>query len=662
MPNYQRFQTISAGAQNRFDPDSPVWVSRYRLSLDAESGKRLLQVRMVNLSDKRLRQVFLRIRCIEAETRKVTTLEMIPLPAVLVLPGRAFGDDKIVEITPPDISFVEAFVQRVVFSDGTTWNEESPHNYLAFAAPVPVKTDDPDYRLYRERAEQGGVRNSYYFHSQKGVWTCTCGQPNGTASLRCAHCGADRLWLEKNMDPEYLEPAPVQPPVQNPAPAQSAMPMVVPFMTAPPAPYPDYPLYPDTRPVPQPEEDEDDSDEEDQTSHAGRTLAIALAAVLALCIAVFCVFKFLMPYLRYRNALTAQSAGDYQTAVAIFEDLGDYKDSADRINQIALQKVRAAMSAQDYAGALQLLEPIRSLEGAEALRADCIYSLGVLAFNDGDLDRAQAYVDQLAAEYPEYDGLPTLRQYCSYSLGNRRAGEAAELTDPNERIQAYEDAISRFTEAGDYSDSADRILECRFRIGVEQMNAEQFPAAIDTFTQLGDYKQSREYRSDCMFRYAQTHLDGTDQTAIDYLETLSAEGYEGAQELLDRLNGIGFRFNLSLSAAASDAEVSVVANLSSLYIHYEVARSSGSAVLILARYTMPDGRQGRAILNSDGSASGMKPWAAIFPTDCSTSGYVRVEFFDSERGEVEPLQAISFEYRYQQSSQPDSGNGLTING
>jgi hypothetical protein len=64
MPNYQRFQTISAGAQNRFDPDSPVWVSRYRLSLDAESGKRLLQVRMVNLSDKRLRQVFLRIRCI----------------------------------------------------------------------------------------------------------------------------------------------------------------------------------------------------------------------------------------------------------------------------------------------------------------------------------------------------------------------------------------------------------------------------------------------------------------------------------------------------------------------------------------------------------------------------------------------------------------------
>ena len=44
MPNYQRFQTISAGAQNRFDPDSPVWVSRYRLTLDVESGKRLLQV------------------------------------------------------------------------------------------------------------------------------------------------------------------------------------------------------------------------------------------------------------------------------------------------------------------------------------------------------------------------------------------------------------------------------------------------------------------------------------------------------------------------------------------------------------------------------------------------------------------------------------------
>lgn len=659
MPNYQRFQTISAGAQNRFDPDSPVWVSRYRLTLDAESGKRLLQVRMVNLSDKRLRQVFLRIRCMEAETRKVTTLEMIPLPAVLVLPGRAFGDDKIVEITPPDTSFVEAFVQRVVFSDGTAWNEESPHNYLAFAAPVPVKTDDPDYQLYRERAEQGGVRNSYYFHSQKGVWTCTCGQPNGTASLRCAHCGADRLWLEKNMDPEYREPAPVQPPVRDPAPAQPAMPVVMPFVGAP---YPEYPPYPDNRPVSQPEEEEEDSEDEEQPSHAGRTLAIALAAVLALCIAGFCVFKFLMPYLRYRNALTAQSAGDYQTAVSIFEELGDYKDSADRIDQIALQKVRAAMSAQDYAGALQLLEPIRAVEGAEALRADCIYSLGVLAFNDGDLDRAQAYVDQLAAEYPNYDGLPTLRQYCSYSLGNRRAGEAAELTDPNERIRAYEDAISRFTEAGGYSDSADRILECRFRIGVEQMNADQLSEAIETFTQLGDYKQSLQYRSDCMFRYAQTHLDGADQTTVEYLEALSAEGYEGAQELLDRLNGKGFRFNLSLSEAVSNAEVSIVANLSSLFIHYEVVRSNGSAVLILARYTLPDGRQGRALLNSDGSAVGMKPWASVFPTDCSISGFVKVEFFDSVRGEVEPLQVISFEYRAQQTAKSALENGLTING
>ena len=655
MPNYQRFQTISAGAQNRFDPDSPVWVSRYRLTLDVESGKRLLQVRMVNLSDKRVRQVFLRIRCMEATTRQVTTLEMIPLPAVLVLPGRAFGDDKIVEITPADTTFVEAFVQRVVFSDGTSWNEESTNNYIAFAAPVPVKTDDPDYQLYRERAEQGGVRNSYYFHSQKGVWTCTCGQPNGSAALRCAHCGADRIWLEKNMDPEYREPAPQQQP-HEPAPAQNPVPMAVPVMTAPPIfpPYPDYPPYPDNRPAPA-EEDETEEDEEDSGSHAGRNLAIALAAVLFLSIAVFSVFKFLMPYLRYRNAVSAQSSGDYQTAVAIFEDLGDYKDSTARLDQIALQKVRAAMSSQDYAGALQLLEPIRAVEGAEALRADCIYSLGVLAYNNGELDTAWSYVEQLEKEYPNYEGLPTLRQYCDYSFGNRCAGEAAELSEPGERIQAYEEAIRWFTEAGDYSDSADRILECRFRIGMEQMNQNDLPAAIDTFTQLGDYKEASQYRSDCMFSYAQSHLENTDQTTMDYLATLVAEGYEGAQELLDRLSGVGYRFNLSLSEAVSNAKVSIVTDLNGLFIHYEVDHSAGSggAVLILARYTLPDGRQGRGILNSDGSAVGTKSWGSAFPTECKTSGEVKIEFFDSERGEVEPLETITFEYQYQPSVSDD---------
>ena len=64
----QRFQNLSTAQQFLFKPGCPVQVNRWQLSRDMETGKRLLQVRMINLSEKRIRQVFLRIRCEDART------------------------------------------------------------------------------------------------------------------------------------------------------------------------------------------------------------------------------------------------------------------------------------------------------------------------------------------------------------------------------------------------------------------------------------------------------------------------------------------------------------------------------------------------------------------------------------------------------------------
>ena len=616
MATYQRFQTISSGAQNLFDPESPVWVSRYRLSLDLESGKRLLQLRMVNRSDKNIRRVFLRIRCYEAATRKATELQMVPLPPVLALPGRAFGDRKLVELTPPGVSFVEAFAQRVEFSDGTVWDETSTQNYLAFAEPVPIRAEDPDYTLYKERAMLGGVRNSYRFHTQKGVWTCTCGQPNSAASLRCDHCGADRLWLEKNMDPDYREPAPApapEPPQQPAAPVPAPAPVVMPIVPTPPVPQTNYPRgqVVITRPAPRPAPEEE---EEPARGRGGRIAAILLAIALLLGLGAWGAWHYLRPYLRYQNAVEALNAGNYDSARSIFESLGGYRDSAEQAGQTQIRKVRGMMKNGDYEQALQLLSGLKNLPEAETLTADCVYSLGVLAFNGGDVDAAWAYVQRLETEFPDYKSLPQLRAFCCYSFGNRKANEAAGLEDPNARILAYEDAVFQFTQADGCEDSAERISECRYRIGVEQMNMGELSAAIDTFTTLGDYKTSRQYRSDCMFRYAQLHARDTDQTTMDYLDELVGEGYEGAEELRDRYNGVGFAFRMLVVRDGEEQPLQegseAVTDLASVAVSYEITpKEEEGAVLVLVRYTLPDGRQGRGVLNSDGSASGKKTWA-----------------------------------------------------
>ncbi len=652
MGNYQRFQTLSAGPQNRFDPDSPVWVSRYQLSLDLESEKRLLQARMVNVSDKRIRQVFLRIKCMDSRSQQLAMLEMVPLPTVLVLPGRIFGDDKILEITPAGTTFLEVYAQRVVFTDGTSWNESSSGRYIAFAAPVPVKAGDEAYQRLKEKAAEGGVRNSYYFHTQKGLWVCTCGQPNGSGSLRCAHCGADRLWLEKNMDPEEPKPEPAPQPEPAPVRPTEPAPMVMPIMpviqpsvpTPPAAPNPYAGL--GSRANPRPSY-EPDPEETPKQRHPGRTAAIILSLAAVLLIGGWCVYRFLMPELQYQKAAREQSAGNYEKAEEIYEGLDGYKDSEERIVAAKLARIRAVMSEGGYLQAMELLEEVKDRPEYDAYMADCIYSLGVLAFNDKDLDSAWAYVRQLEEKYPDYSKLPQLRQYCRFSFGNRLAGEAASLEDPDERIYAYEAAIQEFLQAEGYSDSADRITECRYRIAIEKMNLDRLTEAVDAFAELGEFKQSAEYRSSCMYRYAWQHLENVDDLSLAYLEELAGAGYPGAQELLDRYTGRAFSFRAALGAQENAPDASSVTDLNEVYIQYSVeSKDRDGAVLVLVRYLLPDGRQGRGLLNNDRSASGAVPWGSLFPTDCAISGDVTLEFYDSQRGELEPLTSIRFRYTY----------------
>ena len=54
----------------------------------------------------------------------------------------------------------------------------------------------------------------------------------------------------------------------------------------------------------------------------------------------------------------------------------------------------------------------------------------MLAYNDKDLDTALNYVEQLRSRFPDYENTDKLASYCYYSLGNQRAAEAAEQTEP----------------------------------------------------------------------------------------------------------------------------------------------------------------------------------------------------------------------------------------
>ena len=639
MAIYERFQILSSARQNLFLPEGPVWVSRCQLSRDMESGKRLLQTRMVNCSERTVRQVFLRVVCLGAERERLDQLELVPLPVLSARPGRVFGDDKLVEVPVKGTVFVEVYVQRVRFADGTAWDEPGDADYIAFPAPVPVRPEDAHFETLASRARSGGLRNDFYFRAQQGLWLCSCGMPNPTRGLRCVRCGADRLWLEKHMDVNLLD-APE--PVKAPAPAPASCPPPAPAVTVVPAPIrvDPVPAQPTiiVRPAPEPEAPEP------PVSHGGRNAAIVAAVLLFIALGAFCAWKLLTPYLRYREALQARADGDYERAVALFRDLDEYRDSFDQIKETRAQKAARLMGEGKYQEALEIYE---ELEISDERIADCLYSLGVLAYNDKDPETAMDYVGQLRARFPDYDKTETLEQYCAYSLGGQAAAKADTAESPEEKIACYEEAIRRYETAKDYEDSAERVTECRYRIAKLRMEQGEALQAVALFAKLGDYKDAASLRRDCMFTYVQLRLGDGDRTAAEFLAQLVEDGYPEAVALNDRLNGEGFHFRVTLGPGETDGTLLEVGDLAQVYIHYNVeARDGASAALVLVLYSLPDGRQGRALLNNDGSAKGVRSWTDIhFQTNCAVPGKVTLEFYDSMRGEdAEPLEVVSFNY------------------
>ena len=655
MENYQRFQILSSARQDLFQPESPIWVSRCQLSRDLESGKRLLQARMVNCSERTVRQVFLRIVCLGPSRERLTQLEMVPMQSLSVLPGRVFGDDKLVEVPVGGTVYTEVYAQRVRFSDDTVWDETDPDGYLAFKA-VPVRPEDRHAETLAERARSGGVRNDCYFRSQQGLWVCTCGMPNATRALRCVRCGADRLWLEKHMDPNLID---APPPPKTPEPATPVITAPIPPVTVIPAPIRDDP--PPAQPtiivqsVPEPEA------EEAPPSHAGRNAAIIFGVLLFLALGAFCAWRYLKPYLRYQEALREKAAGNYDRAVTLFQNLESYRDSPDQINKTLVSKASSLMEAGKYQEALNLLETLKDCDGQIA---DCLYSMGVIAYNEKDPEKALSYVEQLRQRFPDYDKTETLAQYSYYSLGNQAAASAAEAAgDPFLQRDRYETAKEYFAKANGYEDSAERIRACDYQIARTYREEGQLETAIEAFAALGDYEDAPAQRQACMFEYVQQHIEDyqLDHAAPAYLEELAAAGYPGAQELLDRLNGVGFSFEIKLEGAEGTSP-GTATELSKIAVSYSVElRDTDGAVLVLARCTLPDGTVGRGLLNANHESSGLKRWTDFpFPTGCTKSGTVTLEFYDAARGETEEalLETLQIPFAYEPPTEdgtPDAG-------
>lgn len=126
------------------------------------------------------------------------------------------------------------------------------------------------------------------------------------------------------------------------------------------------------------------------------TLAFALAVSLTACSSS-----------DYKKADGYLAEGKYDAAIEMFEDLGDYKDSADRVLEAKYQKADSLLGEQEYEDAYAAFEEVQDYSDAQERMKEVRYA------------QAEAFVAE----------------------------------------EKLEDALAVFQELGDYSDAAERVAE-----------------------------------------------------------------------------------------------------------------------------------------------------------------------------------------------------------
>lgn len=451
----ERYTRLFSLTENLYQSGAPLLVAAGALLKDTQTGRVLAQLKFQSLSDKPIKAVKVNITPLDVVGNELGEAVEHPYLDLNVRRDEAFGAKMPVALADATTRAFRAAVTSVVFADNTVW-EASNTTWAPIPAPVMLDEVYPDAELRKQFKLEFGARNQYAYAEFADLCRCPCGALNRQSEEKCHSCDCDltalraldsaelrkrrdaRLERERIAEEERQEQARV---AKEKAAVEAA-----------------------------------------ERTKKAKKIALIAAPIVCVVIAFLIVLNsVIIPNSKYNDAVTLMEAGQYEEAIAAFEAMDGYKDSAEKIEACETAVELAELNAK-YDAAVALME-------AED------YEEAITAFEllDGHKD-SEDKIDE-----------------CETAILDARYDAALALMDGGE----YEDAITAFEALAGYKDSGEKIKECetaildgKYEAAVELMESGKYRDSLDAFVALGNYKDSRDKRDECKAGMIKTAMVG----------------------------------------------------------------------------------------------------------------------------------------------------------
>lgn len=282
MSENETVKIISDRPQKEWIPGCPVQVKQVRVV--RENDRLSAVVTSVPCGGFSVKNYTADIEFTGAKRQAVGTSEAVTLTA---------GESAPVSVPFDEAVYAYVTVRTVTLADGTAWTNESGTRGKILPEQDIYWQTDPLYNAIR--VECSGVTEAKYRPdrlSDAGAWRCACGQVNLDSSGTCGACGCSLEWLDTHLDPAFLEER--------------------------------------SREIADKTEKEAVRIKKKRESGVSDTTKMilifaALALVIALVVLTFTTF---VPAAKYSKAVSLAESGEFDEAIAIFTDLGDFRDAS----------------------------------------------------------------------------------------------------------------------------------------------------------------------------------------------------------------------------------------------------------------------------------------------------------------------------------------------
>lgn len=342
----ERYTRLFSLPENLYSTGAPVIIAAGALLKDNQTGKVLAQLKLRNIAGKTIKAATVFVEPLDTVGKplgKGISYQYLDLHADR---DTDFGQTSAIALPDATTRSYSVLVSEVAFQDNTVW-QAAGEVWESLPSPITLDEAFNDSELVKQYRIAYGSNCQYMPTMEKDIWVCTCGKLNHREEAECHQCGKvlsdlqavdldelkqdrdDRLAAEKQAAEEEAKIAAVK------------------------------------------------------AKKTKKIALIALPIAAVVIVAAVLIFNAVKLTNAYNAALSLEKAGRYDEAIAVYAELGDYKDSAQRVKELTYDEALELISrgktedSELYYKAQSLLEELGDYQNSQELLTEISYRIGM---------------------------------------------------------------------------------------------------------------------------------------------------------------------------------------------------------------------------------------------------------------------------------------------